>query len=1038
MYYFRSKHGQPRMSTSRIPASRPGIRDHPTSPRLSAGQQVDVCLRFLLGIGSVLLVTLAGAAPLVAQEQEATITGRILDGRSLTPISQVQVSIPDSDLGTLTAANGRYLLLGVPAGEVTVRVERIGYAPVERTVTVVADESLIADFELTLRPVALDAVVVTGTAGERPRREQAAVVAVVDVAQVVAVGPISQVTDILQSRVPGVDVRAGNGNPGVAPRIRIRGESSINLSNEPLIFLDGIRVDSRQVRLAPPGTANSSCCEFGGQVASRLNDIAQEDIESIEVVKGPAAATLYGADASAGVIQIITKRGTPGAFRQTVDLEYNGVQSTYDPPANWGLCSQSDIGEGRPICSGLSPGSVVSDNPLVRENVQKTGRLFGLGWTGAGGAEQFTYYLSARGMNETGFFPNQEYGRYTGRLNLNWTPTSTLRIDAGYSLARIDNEMVDGNSSAYGMTTNAGLGNPLTLGLANNGWWSTRDSEAIDALDSTIKTTKNTVTLGATYTPLSWFTHRLSLGTDMSNSKNRRVIPKNDNGWFPGRDEGVIRQMSTDYRQSTFDYLGILSNTMGSEGQWANSLALGLQVITIDNDQLWGVGIGLATNAANAVSAAAQKEGGQFFEQERSIGYMGQWQIGYRDRMFLQFGLRVDRNSSFGEEINSVALPKAGFSWVISDEPFWSEGVSWINLLRLRTAYGVTGRAPRPGASIRTYRPSPYVKQAGGLGVGMVLQNPGNPGLKPETGSEFEAGIDAAFFDDVVGLEFTYFDKVTKDLLISRELPVSVGFFGDPWANLGKVINRGIELAVSARLITRPDLLWDVQIQGSTLHNELTDLGDLPPGGLKVGDPLFSYYTRRIREVDVANGVAILSDTLEFLGRRQPSHLGNVSTNVTLWRNLRLYALFDWKSNFVTPNSTANSRERSVGNARERVDPGFLSPEERLRRFGPYMSESGEQLSSRATNEPYLQDASFVRFREFSLTYTVPDSWAAQIGADRAFITLAGRNLYVWTGWEGPDPEAISAGTWYDPFQQNEWFNIPPARRWEVKSNIAF
>ena len=257
-------------------------------------------------LAGVLLVLAFGPLQAAAQER-GTVTGTVTDRSTNAPLAGVQISITGTQLGTITNNEGRFLITNVPSGTREVRATSIGYSAGYQSVAVSPGETVTVNFTLETSAVALEEIVVTGTVGAVQRREQPAVVATINAAEQVERGTSTSVTDLLTARVPGVQVTASSGVSGTAQQIRIRGASSITLSNEPLVFVDGVKVSSR--------TLND--INIGGQGVSQLFDLNPEDIESIEVVKGPAAAALYGADASAGVIQVITKQGRPGAGRYT-------------------------------------------------------------------------------------------------------------------------------------------------------------------------------------------------------------------------------------------------------------------------------------------------------------------------------------------------------------------------------------------------------------------------------------------------------------------------------------------------------------------------------------------------------------------------------------------------------------------------------------------------------------------------------------------------------------------------------------------------
>ena len=301
----------------------------------------------------------------VSAQQTGTIEGTVTDARTGALVGSAQVSIVGTQRGTLAGTDGRYRIANVTAGEVQIRATFIGYRTQTQTVTLQPGQTLTVDFALEQTALALDEILVTGTAGRQDRRAQSASIASIDASALTEVAPISSVANLLQGRTSGVSITSASGTSGATQRIRLRGSASIVLSNEPIVIIDGIRMDSRQNQLFG----------VGGQAASRLNDINPDDIESIEIVKGPAAATLYGADASAGVIQIRTKRGAAGqSFQQTVSYEFGQLDQNWTPPANFGVCSPALAQTGSVLCEGLDAGTPVSDNPLAREGVFRTGQ----------------------------------------------------------------------------------------------------------------------------------------------------------------------------------------------------------------------------------------------------------------------------------------------------------------------------------------------------------------------------------------------------------------------------------------------------------------------------------------------------------------------------------------------------------------------------------------------------------------------------------------------------------------------------------------
>ncbi|HEU6453750.1 MAG TPA: SusC/RagA family TonB-linked outer membrane protein [Gemmatimonadaceae bacterium] len=987
-----------------------------------------------------------GALPARAAAQgEGTITGRVVDAATGQPVPTAQINIVGTTLGALTNDNGTFTVPRVPAGAVNVRAARIGYRPATKPATVTASDTVTVSFQLSATSVQLDQVVVTGTAGNQVRRAQPAVVADVDVNDLVQHAPVTSVADVLQGRVAGVSLERSSGTSGTSQSIRIRGASSISLSNEPLIFIDGVRADSRNLTTGRGNAGGCSGCDLGGQATSRLNDIDPSEIESIEIVKGPAAATLYGADASAGVIQIITKRGkiNSGKLQQNVRLEYDAIDPNYTPPDNYAACTASLVAPDspNPLCAEKEVGTIIHDNPLVREDVFRTGSMRGIGWSGHGGGSNYGYFAAANFSNEDGTLPNNSLDHKDGRFNFHFQPGSKVVIDAGYAGIWTKTKLPDQGNNPIGFG-GALISNPLTFGGPNNGWFGAhRDKAAISAIDNQIQNVRNTPTLEVRYTPTDWFSNRLTVGADISRSNTLRLIPKNDLGSYLGLDNtGNVKETRYADDQYTFDYLGNIKTGLFGVRNWASDVSFGVQIIDQKHEYVWADGIGLATNSAHSVSAAASQTGGQFLQEQHSVGYIGQWQVAWADRLYLQFGARIDQNSGFGENVKTFVLPKAGVSYVISEEPFWQQSLPWVSTLRLRAAYGTTGRAPTAGAAAQTYDACPYIA-GGSESPGVCLLNPGNPDLRPEKGTEFEGGIDAGFLNDKFGAEVTYYRKTTTDLLLQRPAPPSSGYLQSPYDNIGKVLNEGLEVSLRAQLLDRESLGWDANLIFNTLHNELLSLGDIEPFGTgqryEAGQPLGAFWGYKVESIDVANNKAIVSNDREFLGNLLPTFEGSFATTFTIHRNVRLSGHLAWKTGYKVNNNTQSFRERTVANALTRVDTTALPKEERLRRFGPYFTEDGDPINTSQVADPYVQDGDFLRLREVSLAFTIPDRYVTLFRASGATLTFAGQNLALWTKYPGPDPE-IHSNIITTQFDQSDFLTFPPTRRYVVKLSLQF
>jgi TonB-dependent starch-binding outer membrane protein SusC len=855
-----------------------------------------------------------------------------------------------------------------------------------------------------------------------------------------------------------VNVTQASGTIGAAPRINIRGATSISLSSAPLVFIDGVRMNSDAQKVV----GNYHNLEgLGGQTVTALNDLNPDDIESIEIVKGPAAATLYGADASAGVIQIITKKGHQGTrgFTQNIAAEWNQVRPNFTPLPLYGTCGPSDVAPGgAALCQGHDPGFVISDNPLVRGGVFRNGDLNALDYSGQGGGDNFGYFLSGSLNNETGTSINNDYRRRTARSSFNWTINPKLSVDAMVGLAYNKYRVPEGDDANYGYLTQGEFeSNPFAVTLNPDGTRSGGISTPVVGLASVVNqltTLRYTPSAQIHYDPFSWFSNRLTVGGDISSTHGFTFFPRNDEGWFGGdQANGYVEDVQNPINIYSVDYLGDLKKSFGSNQHITSDFSFGSQYISNTNNFLAGVGLGLATNSSNLVSSASQTESHQIYTQQKSFGLLAQEAVSFGQTLFLQAGARVDENSAFGSSYGWIFLPKAGVSYVMSQEPFWSKLAPVISTLRLRVAYGTTGRSPTPGASLVTYAPFPFVTPEGGVGPGVIQASPGNPNLKPERGTEFEGGIDAGFFHERVGLELTYFDKKTSDLLLQNPLAPSLAFTENPFVNAGKVDNRGIEVGVHGSPIAKKNVNWDIGFTANTLNNKLVSLGNIAiPDQAEIspdltfryvpGKPLAAWYSSKVVSVDTVAGVATVTNTPVYAGPQFPTFQANLSNTVTLFHNLRLYALFTSQRGGKILNVTPLIQDLfgTSGPINLPVDQGGYSTEEKIRRFGPFQTEDGRPVG--LVLDSYLQPTDFIRLQEVSATLSLPANVARQLHASSASITLAGRNLHLWKSskFQGYDPEVLAntqtVGT--NQFATTEEFTVPQPRRIVVRLNLQF
>jgi hypothetical protein len=621
------------------------------------------------------------------------------------------------------------------------------------------------------------------------------------------------------------------------------------------------------------------------------------------------------------------------------------------------------------------------------------------------------------------------------------------------------------------------LANPLNLSGANarqRGFHSGTPEEYDLLAQYWQDVDRFTASLQLSNQPAPWFSHRLNVGSDRTQEANVSFTPRIDSlVGVPAWGNSALGSKNVNDRNvnvNTADYAATASfNVLPS---LRSETSVGGQFYHTETDSIVAAGSIFPAPGLTAVSATTTgRTNSQDLVEEKSLGFFAQQQFGWRDRLFFTAGVRSDDHSAFGQNFDRVYYPKFSASWVISEEPFWK--LPFVDALKLRAAYGHSGQQPANFAALRTYVPTTGPND----GAAATPEFIGNPDLGPERGQETELGFDAGFLNDRVGLEFTYYNKKTKDAILDREISPSIGFSGFQPFNAGSIRNTGIEALLRARPWERNPVVWDMTFSVATNDNELLSLGPPPcadplvpnvPTGCQsfvvsgtyqrhqVGRPLGSWFEQRVVSATRgANGAGVnaqcddgrggvmpcagangtfgnADDAPEvFLGRSLPKVEGAVTSTVTLFNRLRLYGLVDFKRGYKKLDGNARVRCAFFGG---RCRENFF-PEE----FDPALT--AQINSSNNLVEWIIEDASFAKLRELSASYSLPERWLGRAGVSRATVTLAGRNLHTWTDYGtrgGLDPEAFFLGGSRGGFSVWEQTTMPQLTSWILTVNLGF
>ena len=762
--------------------------------------------------------------------------------------------IGGTGIGALTNAAGRFLLLNVPAGEHTLVAEIVGYRSGSQTVTVGAGQSVVADFGLEQTAITLNEIVVTGAGVATEKRKLGNTIATLD-ASTLDNAPIADFSQMIAGREPGVVSLPSSGYTGEGAKIRIRGSASLSQLNEPIIYVDGIRIDRSAVD-ANNGQGNPS----------RLDDIPPESIERVEILKGAAAATLYGTEASNGVIQVFTKRGSAGAPRFTAQADWTGISV----PTNRMLpiadyigrdCDEvdcTDAGDAATLAEiqgrmqqrfGVSPGAFEPfEQDLIPEMLSTGfGQIYSASVTG--GSEAFQYFVSARLTDEDGpynpqqNFPEEEAlavetdeNRRVGfTSNFTVIPNQKIRIGVSTLYSDMEHHTPDNGNNIYGvfssiLMTQLRRATPQSdPGVAGSNYYGNPAFATTRENMYQLNFVNSQHFAGSTnvgFTPTDNFRLDGTFGVDFTSDDavSFRPYAWNVDGFSGSTPDGNRNSEQYRSREVTADLKGSLISTFGDRIE--NTLLFGGQGFMRQNQRAGGSGDTFPGPGLETLSALANDGSFETWTRVTQLGGYLQDQIGFDDWVFFTVGGRWDANSAFGEDFSTAFYPKASISIVPSMGLDWQNET--ISTFRIRAAIGKSGLQPDAFAKFTTYQPAPSEQ-----GPGVEPDNLGNDALQPEVSTEWEIGTEMGLFNDRWSLDATYWDRKVTDAMVARQFSVTGGFTAEQLVNIGELVGSGVEVSLRGSLLQQEGLSLNVFANGAYLQEEITSMGGAPP--LKTG-----------------------------------------------------------------------------------------------------------------------------------------------------------------------------------------------------------
>jgi TonB-linked SusC/RagA family outer membrane protein len=1032
--------------------------------------------------GRLLLERVSGVAPVTAARElsgpaPGSIKGLVTDSITKATVPRVELRVLETGQSVVSNPQGEYTIQSLAPGEYHVTARRVGFIARTHVVIVAEGATVTLNFALNQPPTKLDEIVTTAL-GEQRRYTVGNDIATINADSITPTAPITSMTDLMTGRAPGVQIIESGGLTGEGEAIRIRGQSSLVLQGDPIIIVDGIRVDN---------TAGSSATHlFSSNVTgspNRLNDIDFSQVATIDVLKGPSAATEYGTDAANGVIVITTKRGISGKPQWNISAEEGFSDIPVSFPNyyySWGHLTDGSgsavqcplTGTPSSTAGSCAVDSVTHFNPLnhPQYSIYGTGSREKYDLSVSGGQDAVRYYVAGALSNETGVarLPDvfrseaEALGMPAAAINPNGEQQRSVRANTYAKLGSTADLTFTG---AYLSTFQTIPGSRYFAAGPTNGL-SYPDSAHGYGYG-------NSVCCAEQVGPIEEFGQIQTQQTD-------RFIGGLTSSWRPwpwlasygtvGLDHGTQVSQSTLYPQSQYPLTHTLNRgayeleDVGTDLYSADFRASATAPITSTIRAVTSVGIQMRdtrtagqTGTAQhltptnlTLNGAASPSIAQIGSRSATLGGYGEEQFSFSDRLFLTGALRIDAGSGFGYAYHTAAYPKVSGSWLAVQDGQTS--------VRLRTAFGESGVQPNNGASLQLYVPTTAYLN-GTTVSSLSYSSPGNPNLQPERSQEWEGGTDISFFANRVSLGLTGYLKTTQNALYDQSLGFDVGY-GTIEENIGEVTNSGFEATLTATLVQAHNVSWGVTLNGAYNTNKLVHLAPGITGQQiassdqrnAVGYPLYGYWGLQEHYADLNHDGVLepnevtLNDSVSYLGSSIPKQTGSLATHITLWRVFTINAVFNYAGGFLVENVTALRAAQSGTLEEQNIAGAPLWLQARA------VAAELPQAGDLAEPSGFFENGTYVRFSELSATYELPVRWAHRIRARTLSLTGAVRNLALWTKYSGPDPEASTPGanTNPAPLGSNPYATtivnndlradasaVPLARYWMLRLNIG-
>ncbi|WP_321515462.1 TonB-dependent receptor [Marinifilum fragile] len=986
--------------------------------------------------------------------QTKQVSGTVTSADDGMGMPGVSVVIKGTTSGTSTDIDGKYT---IDARSTDVLL--FSFVGMQSQEIQVGDQ-IIINISLSQQTVGMDEVVVVAYGSQR-KRDLTGSVAGIKSEQLENV-PIPSFENALQGQTAGVQMNTSS-RTGEANSVRIRGTSSIGASSQPLYVIDGVPQGDYIIGYTGNNTQQSP-----------LANINPNDIESIQVLKDAASSSLYGARASNGVILITTKRGKAG--KTQIDFSYYGgilkETNTFDVLNGsqfaelWNE-SNFNAGDSDPQILGSPEEQINTD---WWDAVSRTGSIHEWNLSARGGNEKTQFYSGFSYRQEEGYTIGDEFDRLSTRLNVDHKFSDKLKFGSNIGFSRVVNQRISNNNSVSSPSTSAFLNYPNVpiygdgselygpegtfydgrgVNVFNNIAYNLVKEDQENSHEAI--TIRPFINLFAEYEIIPDLVFRSEWGLDYIDVSEKVFwgVNSGDGGGSGGIGQALSYRRTNWIQTQTLRY----SKTFNEVHNFSALLGFSYQETRSENSNVTGEGF--PNNDLSSLDNAANiTNGGSSISDVALDGYFSRINYNYDNKYFVEFSLRRDGSSRFGENDKYAYFPAGSLAWVVSDEDFLSEN-EWLTFLKIRTSYGLTGNSEVLSDATSEATGANFPSRGLYIGGSDYAGQPGlapsqlaNPDLKWEQTAQFNIGLNIGLFNNRVEFEADYYIKKTKDLLLNVILP-SVSGYEDYFDNIGKLENKGFEFNLNTRNFVK-DFKWSTNFNIAFNRNKITDLdGQIITNGISraiEGEPIGVFFTVKYAGVDPDNGDALYYDLegnktstysdefRQIVGDPNPDFTGGL-TNTFSYKGVDLSILLQFvygndiyrdAGRFVSNN--ANSIwNQSVDQLNRWQKPGDITDVPRAELF----SGNGSGRSSR-----WIEDGSYLRVKNITLGYTLPKSIVERLNLRNVRIFAQAQNWFTFDDYNGHDPEVSSEGT-VNIGQGQDFFQAPPSKTLTFGVNIG-